>query len=182
MTKYFREEEHPRDKDGKFTDGNGTNQYRQNVDYSSIVIKSGAKSGALDSEGKDFNRAVKHAEIMYNTYRNIKSDVPKIAKVTGFTEEEILRVKNHMFFNEYDLDDGHHRFHPDFDQAQSWDRLWRGVPREMDYVMIRHELAEEPLMRKGMSYRDAHKEANKTANYEKAIKEYKDAEAKKKGN
>lgn len=146
------------------------------------VQESGAKSGALDSDGKDFDRAVKHAEIMYNTYRNITSDVPKIAKVTGFTEEEIQRVKNHMFFNEYDLDDGHHRFHPDFDQAQSWDRLWRGVPQEMDYVMIRHELAEEPLMRAGMPYNKAHAEANKTANYEILIKEIKDAAAKKKRN
>lgn len=144
------------------------------------IQESGAQSGALDADNKDWERAKKHAALMYETFRNITSDVPKIAKITGYTEEEIQRVKEHMFFNEYDLADGHHRFHPNFDQAQSWDRLWKGNPIDVDYIMIKHELAEEPLMKKGMSYLEAHEEANKTANYAVAMKEYKDATIEKK--
>lgn len=49
--------------------------------------------------------------------------------------------------------------------------------------MIEHELIEERLMnQKGMSYDEAHAEANKTADYSKAVKEYNNAVAKKKGN
>ena len=194
----FDESKHPRDKEGKFTFKGG---YRQNTKYSEIiendrrredkknaedsqrVKESGAQSGALDSGGKDFKRAEIHAKKRYETFRNIKGDISEIAKLTGHSIEEIERVKQHMFFNEYDLADGHHRFYPDFDQAQSWGRLWGGNPEPCDFVMIEHELIEERLMnQKGMSYDEAHAEANKTADYSKAVKEYNNAVAKKKGN
>lgn len=194
----FDESKHPRDKIGRFTYGNGTGKtYRQNTSYTDILaadavnrqkIKrteshaSGAQSGALDSDNKDFERALKHAEMMYETFRNIKSDVPKIAQVTGYTQEQIQRIKNHLFFNEYELSDGKHRFYPDFNQAQSWDRLRKGIPLEHDLIMLEHELAEEALMANGMGYDEAHNKANRIANYQIAIKEYKDAKTKKKRN
>lgn len=187
----FDESKHPRDKEGKFTFKGG---YRQNTGYGEILEndrrkesgrsakESGAQSGALDSDEKDKDRADKHAFLMYEEFRNIKSDVEKIANVTGKSLEDINRIKLHMFFNEYKLSDGFHRFDCDFDQVQSWDRLRHGHPIQVDFVLIEHELIEERLMREGMSYKQAHAEANKTADYGKALKEYKNAVAKKKGN
>lgn len=144
---------------------------------------SGAQSGALDADGKDGERAQRHAEMMYETFRNITSDVFKISTITGHTQGEIQRVKNHIFFNEYELADGKHRFASDFDQAQSWDRLRNGEPLEHDLIMIEHELIEERLMREqGLSYDEAHEKANETANYQRALQEYKNGKNKKKRN
>ncbi|MDE6605105.1 MAG: hypothetical protein K2K85_03675 [Clostridia bacterium] len=162
-------------------------RYRHNTKYTQIIAddiisQRGAQSGALDVEGKDGERAQKHANMMYETFRNIKSDVPKIAASTGYSEQEIQRVKNHLFFNEYELADGKHKFYPDFYQAQSWDRLRKGEPIEIDFIMIEHELIEESLMRNGINYDDAHNTANETANYQQAIKEIKYGQVKKKGN
>lgn len=185
----FREEDHPRDKDGKFTNG-GAREYRLNTSYAEIIDSgrrqsgaiSGAQSGAIDEE-KEKDRADEHARKMYETYRQRESDIPKIAKVTGHTEEEIKRVKNHMFINEHDLYGGRHRFDPDFQQAQSWIRLESGNPEEHDLVMIEHELIEERLMREhGFSYDKAHEKANELANYQLALKEYKHGKIKKERN
>ena len=119
---------------------------------------------------------------MYETFRNIKSDVPKIAASTGYSEQEIQRVKNHLFFNEYELADGKHKFYPDFYQAQSWDRLRKGEPIKIDFIMIEHELIEESLMRNGINYDDAHNTANETANYQQALEDLKYGQVKKKRN
>lgn len=174
---------------GQYT-GAGTT-YRQNTSYKDILSKSkkaqsgavsGAQSGAID-EDKQHERAEEHARKMYETYRHRISDIPKIAKVTGHSEDEIRRVKNHMFFNEYDLDGGKHRFDADFQQVQSWTRLESGNPEEHDLIMIEHELIEERLMReKNLSYDKAHEKANETANYQLALKEYKHGKIKKEGN
>ena len=162
-------------------------RYRHNTKYTQIIAddiisQRGAQSGALDVEGKDGERAQKHANMMYETFRNIKSDVPKIAASTGYSEQEIQRVKNHLFFNEYELADGKHKFYPDFYQAQSWDRLRKGEPIEIDFIMIEHELIEETLMRNGINYDDAHNTANETANYQQALEDLKYGQVKKKRN
>lgn len=174
--------------DGRYT-GKGTT-YRQNTSYAEILQRSkqsgaisGAQSGALDpSKDKDKKRTEKHAYITYERIRRTKDDVRKVALTSGYSMEEITRIKNHMFFNEYELQGGKHRFDPDFDQAQSWDRLQRGEPIEADLVMLQHEKIEEELMRNGMGYDEAHEIANRTANYSNAIKEYRNAVSKKKGN
>ena len=147
------------------------------------IHQSGAISGALDADGPDGERAQRHADMMYETFRNITSDVPKIAAITGHTEQEISRIKNHMFFNEYELYGGKRRFYPDFEQAQSWDRLRKGEALYHDFIMIEHELIEEKLMREeGLPYNEAHEKANQTASYELAIKEHKGGMVNKKRN
>lgn len=102
---------------------------------------------------------------MYETYRNIKSDVPNIARITGFTEEEISAIKEYVFNNE--------EFYPDYDQAQTWDRLRKGEPIEADIIFIKHELMEMEYRKKGYSYEEAHELTEKVHNYDKAIREYK---------
>ena len=143
---------------------------------------SGAQSGAIDEE-EEPARADEHARKMYETYRRRNSDIPKIARVTGHTEDEIKIVKDHIFINEHDLDSGRKRFDPDFQQAQSWIRLESGNPEAHDIILIEHELIEERLMREEhLSYDDAHEKANEVANYQKALEEYKNVTIKKKRN
>lgn len=175
------------DKDsGQYT-GEGK-VFRQNTSYREILsqekkLQCGAQSGALNPDNeKDRERTERHAKITYERIRRTNGDIKKIAKVTGFSEEDIERIKNHMFFNEYELEGGKHRFDPDFYQAQSWDRLQRGEPIEADLILLRHEKIEEELMRNGLGYEEAHETANKTANYAKAVEEYNNGKVKKKRN
>ena len=65
-----------------------------------------------------------------------------------------------MFVNEYDLYGGHRRFDPDYEMAQSWQRLRSGIGiRPYDVTLLRHEAAEKGFMDQGMTYREAHKKA-----------------------
>ena len=131
-----------------------------------IEDRHGAKSGALNpDEEKDYPRAKKHAKMMYETYRNIKSDVPKIAQITGCSEKEIIEIKEYVFNNA--------DFFPDYDQAQTWDRLRKGQPVEADFIFIKHELMELEYRKQGYSYEEAHEMTQKVYDYQKAIKEYK---------
>ena len=136
---------------------------RQTIDLSNL--KNGAKSGALDAYDKDSERAFAHAKLMYAIYRNCKGDVPKIAKLTGYTEEQISEVKFYVFNNP--------EFDPDYDQAQTWDGLRKGEPIEADIIFFKHELMEIEYRKKGYSYEDAHELTEKVYNYNKAIQEYK---------
>ena len=82
----FKESEHPRDKDGKFTDkGNGKGWTKEKRDRLLGVLRkrkaSGAISGALNS---DSNEAKEHAKKYYEFLKNTKSDVSKISRNTGF--------------------------------------------------------------------------------------------------
>ena len=178
MAKDFDENKHPRDKECKFTSKQGNNidglinKYSDTPkeDKESIGFKtSGGISGALDYQGKDKKRADKHASLLYETFRRIKSDVNAIAKNTGFSIEEISQIKNHMFFNKYNLHGVIKRFDEDFEQAQSWDRLRKNEALEIDIILLKHELEESKLMAQGIDYITAHKEANKIANYEKEL-------------
>ncbi len=134
-------------------------------------MESGAKSGALNPNSQE---AIKHGKLMYETFRNIKSDVPKIAKNTGIGKEEIERIKNYIFFNK--------EFDEDYDQAQTWDRLRHGNFIEADLIFLRHELLEIKYREQGLNYDEAHEIAQKEFNYQKAITEHNNAIIKKERN
>jgi hypothetical protein len=137
------------------------------------VINTGA-SGAIprDDSEESTKRRNNHAERYYAEIRKRSSDVSSIAKNTGFSIEEIQAVKNHVFYNYYDLgDDDPERFDPDYDMSVSWQRLIEGSNiQEMDLVLLRHELMEYRLMSgQGLSYREAHDITEITYNYKKYI-------------
>ena len=163
------------DEDGKFVpkDKVEAKAYDSKDNFSELNkrINSGAKSGALNPNSE---RAIKHGKMMYQTFRNIKSDIPKIAETTGLSIAEIKKIKDYIFFNS--------EFDEDFDQAQSWDRLRHGVPVEADIIFIKHEILELSYREKGMDYDSAHALAQKEFNYQKAIKEYNYAIVKEKRN
>ena len=138
-----------------------------------IYFDSGAISGAIiDAESVE---AKKHAKMYYEYIRNIKNDVDRIANNTNFTKDQILMVKNYVFYSEHELENGYERFAPDFYMAQSWRRL-AFEPENIkphDIMLIRHELYEMSLVTQGYPYRQAHDMSNKEGyNYQKMCEEY----------
>ncbi|MCL2387123.1 MAG: hypothetical protein FWC89_06175 [Defluviitaleaceae bacterium] len=130
-------------------------------------------SGAIPRN--DFPRMEKFAEQFYESVRNRKSDATKISQNTGISVADVENVRQHIFFNAYDLGGRQpRRFDPDYDQAQSWQRLCIGGKhiREMDIVFLKHEILEYDLMNKqGVCYDDAHATAELRYNYKKYIDE-----------
>ena len=114
-----------------------------------------------------------HADRYYGLVREMKTDVARIAKNTGYSEEDIQRIKNFIFLEKHDLGDGEpRRFDPSFAMAQSWQRLINGTPEPHDLTLLKHEMLEKELMDAGMSQHDAHIETSKKYNYGKESDDY----------
>ena len=168
----FDESKHPRDEDGKFTDG--TRTYRQNTPYHEILrdmderemIQSGAISGALNPSSE---RAQEHAVKYYRALRKRKDDVAKIARSSGYSEDVIRSVKSYLFIDEHDLGGRVAPFYPDYDIAESWRRLSEGNPYPHDILLIEHEVMEMSLIKGGLSQQEAHNMTNKKYNYREAV-------------
>lgn len=141
-------------------------------------IYSGALNSSNDPSGL---RRKLHAEKYYEAVRNrnAKNEIAKVAKSSGLSETDIEHVYNHIFIAEHALNNGSEvvleRFSPDYDMAQSWQRLRSGENiQEHDLTLLKHELAEEGYMRGGLSYEEAHIKACKDGyNYEKDLQEWK---------
>lgn len=97
----------------------------------------------------------------------MSTDTTKISKATHIKKDKIDKIKNHIFIQEHDLIDGHERFAPSYDMAQSWQRLINGKYEEKDMVLLKHEYAELRYMEKGMTQNEAHIKASKRYNYAK---------------
>jgi len=135
------------------------------------ALTSGA-SGAIPRH--DWSRMDAHAKMFYEQVRKRKTDVESISHNTGFAIDDIRKVKEHIFLNEYDLgDESPTRFDPLYDIAVSWQRLIGGSDiREMDIVLLKHELLEYELMNEQrLEYKAAHKIAEQSYNYSKYVKE-----------
>jgi len=129
-------------------------------------------SGAIPRH--DWSRMDAHARMFYEQIRKRKTDIASIAKNTGFDVDDIQKIKEHIFFNEYDLgDESPSRFDPIYDIAVSWQRLIGGGDiKEMDIILLHHELMEYRLMnQQGMMYKAAHQIAEQMYNYSKYVKE-----------
>jgi hypothetical protein len=121
----------------------------------------------------DYERMDEHAVRYYEEIRRRKSDVASIANNTGFSVEDVEKIKQHIFFTEHELGaEIPLRFSPDYDMAVSWQRLIDGRDiREMDIILLKHELTELTLMAQGHSYEAAHLAAEAEYNYTKYTKE-----------
>jgi hypothetical protein len=115
-----------------------------------------------------------HAMLYNEAVRKMTTDVYRISKNTGYSVEDIQKIKEHMFINKYELGgEEPERFDPDYDQARSWQRMIEGKDiHEMDYVLINHELTEYRLMHDdGLTYFDAHVRADTMYGYMRFVKE-----------
>ena len=170
----FKESEHPRDADGKFTvKGKQSkrkalfNLLRQKRAKTSSKISgaiSGANNGAFDDDArKEEAEALKK----YDKIRKDNTDIRKISKNIGVAIEKVRIAKEHLFFDKHVLDIGYTTFQPDIEIAESWERLTVGKGiKEQDRILVLHEYLEAIYMKQGLTYNEAHKLANKKYNYE----------------
>ena len=96
--------------------------------------------------------------------RNKQHEIVKVSNNSGLSQSDVEKIYNHIFINEYDLEDGRKRFDPNYDMAESWRRLSEIGGKNIqphDLVMLNHELMEHDLMAKGMKYDEAHELTNK---------------------
>ena len=149
---------------------------RQRKAWNGAVRESGAISGALNNANDpDGVRRLSHAESYYREIRerNKGAEITRVAGNSGISESHVSKAYDHLFVNEYDLADGHHRFHEDYEIAQSWQRLSEGKEiKPHDLTLIQHESYEYDLMNSGMGYEEAHKITEEVYNYRKGLLEY----------
>lgn len=141
--------------------------------YNKVRKKKFYRSGAItDTESK---RARRYAKKEYESIRKRKVDVGRIAKNTGYSKEAIQKIKNYLFIDKHDLGyKGIERFDPNFEIAQSRNRLMNGNIKKHDLTLLKHEIYERKLISNGLSQEEAHKETCKIYNYQKEAEEYYD--------
>ena len=132
---------------------------------------SGGLSGALNPNSE---RAMQHAERYYAEVRKMSTDCKKIAQNTGWKEDSILQIKDHLFYKKHDLGGPEAEyFDADYDIAVSWQNLIEGRIEAKDLVLLKHEYLELHIMKsKNLPYAEAHKLAEEKHNYGKALKEW----------
>jgi len=132
---------------------------------------SGAISGALNP---DSDEAIEHSEKYYELVRKMSTDVKNISANTGYSIEDIQKVKNYIFLETHDLGDGRiDKFDPDYMMAQSWQRLIDGKDiKNHDFTLLKHELLERDYESQGIVHDKAHMLASKKYNYSREAREY----------
>jgi hypothetical protein len=108
----------------------------------------------------------KQANRAYEKYSR-EDDSERIAKISGFSVDEIHQVRSHVFFKKHKLENGTYaRFAPDYDMAVAWKRLREGKPLERDITLLNHELLESKIEKQyNVSAGEAHKKASETYNW-----------------
>lgn len=147
---------------------------REQKRYNRFMKSSGAVYGAWNDRNDPYNKERdRHAQKFYESVRNRNKqhEIVKVSKNSKLSQSDVEKIYNHIFINEYDLEDGRKRFDPSYDMAESWRRLSEIGGKNIqphDLVMLDHELMEHDLMAKGMKYDEAHELTNKSYNYQKA--------------
>ena len=147
---------------------------REQKRYNRFMKSSGAVYGAWNDRNDPYNKERdRHAQKFYESVRNRNKqhEIVKVSNNSGLSQADVEKIYNHIFINEYDLEDGRKRFDPSYDMAESWRRLSEIGGKNIqphDLVMLNHELMEHDLMAKGMKYDEAHELTNKSYNYQKA--------------
>ena len=140
---------------------------------------SGALNGAWNNENDpNYKKRDEIAKALYAQITNRKKsyEIKQVAKNSGFTEEEVSNIYEHVFIRKHKLKSGEiKKFDPDYCMAHSWLRLRQGKDiQKHDITMLNHELAEEKEMQDSLDviYEDSHERVQKIYNYQKELLEY----------
>lgn len=152
-------------------------KYTDSKNWGMIQQQFKRQSGALTSKNDpNLVKRFEHADKYYKSVktRDRSSEIRTVSKNTGFNENYISKVYNHMFVNKYKLNSGYKTFDPDYDMSQSWQRLRLGRDiKPHDLTMLRHERLEYQLMNKhNYYYEDAHTLTVKKYDYQKELDTY----------
>jgi hypothetical protein len=177
----FVESDHPRDEDGRFSKNSTSGAKsaspsggKSSTKYAEIDDDDEEYNPDLDGPGEEAKREKEHAISYYKAVRRRHGDVKKIARNTGFPEQVIDRIREHVFMKKHDLgDDKMKRFSPDYDMAQSWQRLVKGKNiQPHDVTLLKHEQKEYELMDSGLSQDKAHALATREFDYQGEVEKY----------
>lgn len=138
-------------------------------------------------KGLDYDQRNKaefaHAKNYYRELKNLKrSDViQKMADNSGLDKKLVNQAITHVLDSKYPLYDNEtqqlkvQNFFPDYDMAQSMQRLYLGEPLPHDIIMLKHEALEADYMDgpKKLDYNTAHVLTNQTFDYSKALEKWK---------
>ncbi|MGM0124875.1 hypothetical protein IGI37_002269 [Enterococcus sp. AZ194] len=156
----------------------GLSQYLSNA--------SGAKNYFRDSS-EDFLRSPEEirkdsfAYLQYDAIKNsnqsiekrkIYSNIGKFKNMKDFSKKDIDIAFNHVFNDIHELENGLSLFKPDYDMAQSWNRLINGNSIQAhDLLLLRHERLEHDYMYvvDKLDYDSAHAKTNKSYDYNSNI-------------
>lgn len=154
----------------------GLSQYLSNA--------AGAKNYYRDSQD-DFLKSkevIRQESYAYRQYDAIKNSNQSIEKrkiysniseyMKDFSKQDIDIAFNHVFNDIHELENGLSLFKPDYDMAQSWNRLINGKSiQEHDLILLRHERLEHDYMYviDSLDYDSAHAKTNKTYDYNSSI-------------
>lgn len=140
---------------------------------------SGALNGAWNNENDpNYKKRDEIAEALYVQITNRKKsfEIKQVAKNSGFTEEEVSNIYEHVFIRKHKFRSGEiKKFDPDYYMAHSWLRLRQGKDiQKHDITMLNHELAEEKEMQDSLDviYEDSHERVQKVYNYQRELLEY----------
>lgn len=151
--------------------------FEKKVDNEQTNVK---RSGAVYNykNDPDGSKRQEIAEKMYTQTRNRNPEyeIKAVAKNSGMSVGEIKKVYNHIYVNKHLFKDGTiHTFEPDYEMAQSWQRLRNNANiQKHDITLLRHELEEYNIMRESLDieYERVHNEVVKTYNYQKELIQY----------
>ena len=110
-----------------------------------------SNSGKLKSGGKITDKNFMKSEIFeeqakkfYKKCMQDNLDVKRISNNTGFSCEDIEKIKRHIMIEEHLFADGSkHKFDANIDQALAWQRLIEGSNiKDADILLLNHELRE----------------------------------------
>ena len=148
--------------------------------FSSKLNENIKKSGAVYSYKNDPDGSKRQgiAEKLYEQTRNRNSmyEVRAIAKNSGMSEADIKKVYDHIYTNKHLFKNGTiHLFDPDYEMAQSWQRLRNNNNiQPHDITLLKHELAEYNIMGESIDieYEPVHNEVTEKYNYQKELMQY----------
>ena len=145
--------------------------------YNKHIRMSGAKNYVRDDtldflKDSEIIRKEKHAYIEYDRIKNsnqeheinkIYENIKNREDMNGFTRKDVEIAFNHVFNDIHELDDEVGLFKPDYDMAQSWNRLINSKEiQEHDIILLKHERLEHDYMYKdGLDYNSAHDKVSK---------------------
>lgn len=134
---------------------------RKEYNLSETIVQSGGKLvgghhyKATELEGIRGEQAAK----AYEKYSRV-DDSDIIAKNTGFSREDILTIRRHIFFDKHETYNGYERFEADYNMAVAWKRLQNGEQLPRDIMLLNHELLEHQLeVQYNLSAAEAHAKA-----------------------
>lgn len=161
------------EEENKLTFGDKKGILNIQMDETGATTKFDSISGSLSGGLERYSDAAeKHAAQYYESVRKMKNDVDAIAKNTNFNIDDVQNIKEYLFIAKHDLGDGElSHFHPDYEIAQSWQRLIDGRNIESrDIVLLKHELLEREYTLQGLDQNTAHIKAEEKFNYAKLLK------------